>query len=78
MIAWMNFYPMVAGASLLSLQSGQGSKLAYAGLRNYEYLLKDPIFRQAMTNNFLFLSDSSAGHAGAGAGPGKPFERSQS
>lgn len=54
MIAWMNFYPMVQ-AMLLSLQSGQGAKLAYAGLRNYEYLIKDPIFRQAMTNNFLFL-----------------------
>jgi lactose/L-arabinose transport system permease protein len=54
LIAWMNFYPMVQ-AMLLSLQSGQGSKLAYAGLRNYEYLLKDPIFRQTITNNFLFL-----------------------
>ena len=54
MIAWMNFYPMVQ-AMLLSLQSGQGSKLAYAGFRNYEYLIKDPIFRQAMINNFLFL-----------------------
>ena len=54
LIAWMNFYPMVQ-AALLSLQSGQGAKLTYAGLRNYEYLIKDPIFRQAMTNNFLFL-----------------------
>ncbi len=54
LIAWMNFYPMVE-ALLLSLQAGQGSKLAFAGLRNYEYLLKDPIFRQAMTNNFIFL-----------------------
>jgi lactose/L-arabinose transport system permease protein len=54
MIAWMNFYPMVQ-AMLLSLQSGQGAKLTYAGFRNYEYLIKDPIFRQAMTNNFLFL-----------------------
>jgi hypothetical protein len=54
LIAWMNFYPMVQ-AALLSLQAGQGAKLTYAGLRNYEYLLKDPIFRQAMANNFLFL-----------------------
>jgi len=54
MIAWMNFYPMVQ-ALLLSLQSGQGTRLAYAGLRNYEYLLKDTVFRQAMINNFLFL-----------------------
>jgi len=54
MIAWMNFYPMVQ-AMLLSLQSGQGANLAYAGFRNYEYLIRDPIFRQAMTNNFLFL-----------------------
>ncbi|MGJ4849157.1 carbohydrate ABC transporter permease [Bacillota bacterium Meth-B3] len=54
MIAWMNFYPMVQ-AALLSLKSGQGAKLSYAGLRNYEYLVRDPIFRQAMTNNFLFL-----------------------
>jgi lactose/L-arabinose transport system permease protein len=54
MIAWMNFYPMVQ-ALLLSMQAGQGAKLTFAGLRNYEYLLKDPIFRQAMTNNFLFL-----------------------
>ena len=54
MIVWMNFYPMFQ-AFLLSLQSGQGLKLTYAGLRNYVYLLNDPIFRQAMTNNFLFL-----------------------
>jgi len=54
LIAWMNFYPMVQ-ALLLSLQSGQGTRLAYAGLRNYEYLLKDTVFRQAMINNFLFL-----------------------
>ena len=54
LIAWMNFYPMVQ-AALLSLQSGQGAKLSFAGLRNYEYLIKDPIFRQSMTNNFLFL-----------------------
>jgi lactose/L-arabinose transport system permease protein len=54
LIAWMNFYPMLQ-AFLLSLQSGQGLKLSYAGFRNYAYLLGDPIFRQTMTNNFLFL-----------------------
>ncbi|MDO4546530.1 MAG: sugar ABC transporter permease [Clostridia bacterium] len=54
MIVWMNFYPMVR-ALLLSFQSGQGARMSYAGIRNYEYLIKDPIFRQALINNFLFL-----------------------
>lgn len=54
MIAWMSFYPIIQ-AFWLSLQSGQGTRLAFAGMRNYEYLLKDTIFRQSMINNFLFL-----------------------
>lgn len=54
LIVWMNFYPMVK-AFLLSLQSGQGARMTFTGLGNYQYLLKDKIFLQALKNNFIYL-----------------------
>lgn len=54
LIIWMCFYPMIQ-AFLLSFQSGQGARMSYVGLRNYQYLIRDHIFIQALKNNFLFL-----------------------
>ena len=54
LIIWMCFYPMVK-ALLLSFQSGQGAKMSYVGLKNYNYLLKDNVFIQALSNNFIYL-----------------------
>lgn len=54
LIVWMSFVPMIQ-ALILSFQSGQGARLSFSGLRNYEFLLRDTIFQQAMRNNFLFL-----------------------
>lgn len=54
LIVWMSFVPMIQ-ALFLSFQSGQGARLSFSGLRNYEFLLRDSIFQQAMRNNFLFL-----------------------
>lgn len=54
LIAWMNFYPMVR-AFILSLQSGQGARLSFTGLSNYQFLLKDRTFVRALSNNFTYL-----------------------
>ncbi|NLO85537.1 MAG: sugar ABC transporter permease [Clostridiales bacterium] len=50
----MCFVPMVQ-AFILSFKSGQGARLSFVGLRNYQYLLKDTIFQQTLRNNILFL-----------------------
>ncbi len=54
LIVWMNFYPMIK-AFVLSLQSGQGNRLTFSGFSNYQYLIKDKIFGQAISNNFIYL-----------------------
>ena len=50
----MNFYPMLQ-AFILSFQTGIGNNLKWGGLSNYARLLKDGVFRTAITNNFLYL-----------------------
>lgn len=42
-------------ALILSFQSGQGARLSFSGLRNYQFLFRDSIFQQALRNNLLFL-----------------------
>lgn len=54
LIIWLCFYPMLR-AFLLSFQSGQGARLTYTGLSNYQFLVKDRTFLQALKNNLLFL-----------------------
>ncbi len=51
----MYFYPMLE-AFLLSFQSGMGSNMKWAGLRNYQYLLKDSNFIITLRNNFIYLA----------------------
>lgn len=47
-------YPIVKSL-WLSLHSGQGSVMKFAGLGNIDRLLNDPIFFTALTNTFIFL-----------------------
>ena len=54
MIIWMNFYPMVRGF-WLSLQSGVGAQMGFAGFVNYVRLFEDPQFRQTVFNTFFYL-----------------------
>jgi len=54
LIVWMNFYPMVRGF-LLSLQTGVGAQMRYAGFVNYMRLFQDPQFRQTIANTFFYL-----------------------
>lgn len=50
----LNFYPMLR-AFFLSFQTGIGNNMSWGGAANYARLLKDPTFRTAMTNNFVYL-----------------------
>jgi lactose/L-arabinose transport system permease protein len=50
----LSFYPMIQ-ALLLSLQTGRGNTLKFAGLRNYARLLEDEQFRIAVGNVFVYL-----------------------
>ena len=50
----MNFYPMLQ-AFVLSLKTGIGNNQTWGGLSNYARLLKDGVFRTAITNNFFYL-----------------------
>jgi len=50
----LSFYPMIQ-AFLLSLQSGTGNNLRFAGLRNYFRLFQDEVFRNAVVNVFIYL-----------------------
>lgn len=50
----MSFYPMVR-ALIISLQTGRGATLSWAGLYNYQRMFQDKVFMQALTNNFLYL-----------------------
>ena len=54
LICVMNFYPMIQ-ALILSFQTGIGNNLQFGGLSNYARLLKDPVFRTALVNNFVYL-----------------------
>ena len=54
LICVMNFYPMIQ-ALVLSFQTGIGNNLQFGGLSNYARLLKDPVFRTALVNNFVYL-----------------------
>lgn len=54
LIVWMCFYPMLR-ALILSFQSGTGARMSFAGLKNYAYLLKDGMFLQSLSNNFVYL-----------------------
>lgn len=48
------FYPIVR-AFILSLQTGVGTRLSYAGLANYRRLLSDNLFKTALSNVFIYL-----------------------
>ena len=50
----MNFYPMLQ-AFILSFKTGIGNNQTWGGLSNYARLLKDGVFRTAITNNFFYL-----------------------
>jgi len=54
LIFWMSFYPMINGF-WISLHTGTGMRLEFAGLRNYARLLEDPHFRGVLFNTFLYL-----------------------
>ncbi len=49
-----SFYPMIR-AFIRSLQTGVEPNTRYAGFYNYQHLVGDPVFRQAMGNTFLYL-----------------------
>ncbi len=48
------FYPMVQ-AFILSLKSGPGNQLQFAGAQNYLRLLGDTTFKKALANTLLYL-----------------------
>ena len=54
LIASMSFYPMIQ-AFILSLQTGMGINLKFNGFANYARILKDPTFKQTLSNTFLYL-----------------------
>ena len=54
LIVIMSFVPMIQ-AFLLSLQTGKGNQLSFAGLYNYGRLFKDAIFVKSLTNSFIYL-----------------------
>jgi lactose/L-arabinose transport system permease protein len=54
MIVVMNFYPMIQ-AFLMSLQTGTGNNLKFAGISNYRRLFQDPLFIKSVGNVLLYL-----------------------
>ncbi len=54
MIAVMSFWPMIQ-AFFLSLQTGIGNKLSFAGLTNYIRMFQDKTFMQSLVNTFFYL-----------------------
>ena len=56
LIVWMSFYPMVK-AFIISLQRGKPTALQFSEplWRNYQYMLKDTVFIQSLTNTFTYL-----------------------
>lgn len=55
LILLMSFYPMVE-AFLLSLQTGNGNQLKYAGFANYARLLRDNTYKAALGNTLFYLA----------------------
>lgn len=53
-IAAMSFLPMFQ-ALFLSFQTGIGAGLTWTGGTNYQRMFKDPVFMQALKNNFIYL-----------------------
>lgn len=54
LIVWMSFYPMIQ-AFILSLKSGIGINLEFAGFDNYIRIFQDATFRQTLFNTFFYL-----------------------
>ena len=54
LIAIMSFLPMIQ-ALFLSFQSGIGAAMKWTGGTNYVRMFKDPVFMQALKNNFIYL-----------------------
>jgi lactose/L-arabinose transport system permease protein len=48
------FYPIIR-AFIISLQTGVGVNLKYAGLFNYQRLMADKLFKTSLTNVFIYL-----------------------
>lgn len=48
------FYPMISAFNM-SLRSGRGINLEFVGFDNYQRLLSDPVFIQALKNTLIFL-----------------------
>ncbi len=54
LIVIMNFIPMLRSL-FLSLKTGIGANMEWAGLYNYMRMFKDTVFVQALKNNFFYL-----------------------
>ena len=54
LIGIMSFLPMIQ-ALFLSFQTGIGNKMKWTGVTNYIRMFKDPVFIQALKNNFIYL-----------------------
>lgn len=54
LIAIMSFLPMIQ-ALFLSFQTGIGAAMKWTGGTNYVRMFKDPVFVQALKNNFIYL-----------------------
>ena len=50
----LSIIPLVK-AFLLSLQTGRGSNLTWAGLSNYVRMLQDPTFKQTIITTFEYM-----------------------
>lgn len=48
------FYPMIQ-AFIISLKSGMGNNLSFAGIDNYKRLLTDSTFKKALFNTIVYL-----------------------
>lgn len=54
LIAIMSFLPMIQ-ALFLSFKTGIGAAVKWTGMTNYIRMFRDPIFMQALMNNFIYL-----------------------
>ncbi|WP_394527584.1 carbohydrate ABC transporter permease [Lacrimispora sp. JR3] len=54
LIGIMSFLPMIQ-ALFLSFQTGIGARMKWTGVTNYIRMFQDPIFLQALKNNFIYL-----------------------
>lgn len=54
LIGVMSFLPMIQ-ALFLSFQTGIGTKMKWTGVTNYIRMFKDPVFMEALKNNFIYL-----------------------